>query len=343
MNKDNSLLVSICIPSYNRPNTLKILLESIDINCKNDFEIVICEDYSPQREIINKIVNEYCINYKVRVKYFENENNLGYDKNLKRLINKANGEFIIFMGDDDIFIKENLKDYFEFLKTNKHLGYILRAYQKLYPSGDLEIFRYYDRDMFFEPGYETYVRLFRKAIFISGFTIKREFVLPYLVDIFDGTLLFQLYLLAEITLKYPSGFCNVFLTREIPKNTIPFFGSSEAESKYFSPGEPTISNSINFIKGFFKISKYIDLKYNLTSTKYIRKDISKYSFRLLSVQRGKGIIHFLNYIYLLIRDLQLNKTIYFYLYAILLLLFNVDNCDRLLIFIKNRLGKIPEL
>ena len=108
-------LISICIPSYNRPEELYRLLKSIDSKENNKFEIVICEDKSPKREEINKIVNKYISENNFDVKYYENDINLGYDKNIKELIRKASGDFIVFMGDDDTFIPKAFDKLIVFL------------------------------------------------------------------------------------------------------------------------------------------------------------------------------------------------------------------------------------
>ena len=42
-------IVSICIPSFNRPDQLIELLRSVDCN-PTKIEIIICEDYSQKRK-----------------------------------------------------------------------------------------------------------------------------------------------------------------------------------------------------------------------------------------------------------------------------------------------------
>ena len=49
--------LSICIPSYNRAQFLKPLLDSIICQTYQNFEIIICEDLSPQREEIKNIID----------------------------------------------------------------------------------------------------------------------------------------------------------------------------------------------------------------------------------------------------------------------------------------------
>ena len=51
----HSPFLSICIPSYNRPNELCNLLASIDCN-PTDVEVVICEDLAPKRADVRAVV-----------------------------------------------------------------------------------------------------------------------------------------------------------------------------------------------------------------------------------------------------------------------------------------------
>ena len=54
-------LISICIPSYNRPVELLRLLDSIDCNF-SDIEIVIREDFSPSRLKIRSVIKKFTKN-----------------------------------------------------------------------------------------------------------------------------------------------------------------------------------------------------------------------------------------------------------------------------------------
>ena len=47
-------------------------------------------------------MREYESRYPGKLRYFENEENLGYDGNIRNLVNRAEGEFCFFMGNDDI-------------------------------------------------------------------------------------------------------------------------------------------------------------------------------------------------------------------------------------------------
>ena len=82
-------LFSVCIPAYNRAHHLGDLLESILAQDFHDFEVVICEDKSREREQIAAIARDYQSRYPEVLRYFENEENLGYDANVRKLVEKA--------------------------------------------------------------------------------------------------------------------------------------------------------------------------------------------------------------------------------------------------------------
>ncbi|MDQ7083788.1 MAG: glycosyltransferase family 2 protein [Sulfurovum sp.] len=337
----NNKLVSICIPSYNRPKELYRLLESIDSQQIDKIEIIICEDKSLHREEITKVVHHFMSESTYEVKYFENNSNLGYDKNLKELISKANGNFVVFMGDDDTFIPQVLDKLISFLEDHTNIGYVLKSHQYIFKDGRIEKFRYFDSNQLFSKGEETYVQLFRKSVFLSGFIINRHYIQDLLIDDFDGTLLFQLYLLAEVSLQYDCAYFDVPLT-QAKEEGLPFFGNSESEKALYTPGVITIENSINFLKGFVQITSFIDTKYHLKSTPKIKRDMSKYFYHNLSIQRDKGLKEFFRYISEL-NKLGFNITIYYYIYLISLTLFGKKICDSIIVFLKRILGKTPKL
>ncbi len=338
----NQYLISICIPSYNRPKELKRLLESIDSTQTGLIQVVICEDKSPKREEVREIVSGFQKLSKYAVKYIENEINLGYDRNLKALIQNADGEYIMFMGDDDMYISGALDKYIDFLKTNRDCGYVLRSYRNIYKDGSIEYFRYFNDSKRFEASVETYINLFDKSVFISGFCIKREYALPFLTDKLDGSLLFQLYLLAEVCIRYPSVYCDIPLTQALIGDAIPMFGSSETEKDLYTPGTITIENSVNFLKKYFEVIEYIDKNNNINALPIIKKNMSKYSYPSLSIQREKGRKEYNRYISEL-RKIGFDSSVYFEIYNIGLLIFGKKRCDKIIRLIKRILGRRPNL
>jgi abequosyltransferase len=334
-------LISICIPAYNRPDELYRLLNSIDSKQIEKIEIIICEDKSPKRNQINQIVSQFIDESDTELKYFENQVNLGYDRNLRELIKESSGKFIVFMGDDDTFVPNALDKLINFLSKNEEIGYVLKSHNYYFSNGKVENFRYFDGDRFFPAGENTYIELFRKSVFISGFVIQRNYIQNYMVDEFDGTLLFQLYILSEVALKYQCAYFDTPLT-QAKEGGIPFFGSSESEKGLYTPGDITINNSINFLKSFFKITKFIDKKYSLSSTAIIKKDMSKYFYPSLAIQKHRGLKEFYKYIKEL-GKIGFNCTIYYYIYIIMLVFFGKNICDGAIVLLKRIIGRTPRL
>ena len=113
---DRSFFVSICIPSYNRPDELKRALESIDAKKHaNDIQIVVCEDFAPKRADVRAVVEQFTASSKYTVKYVENEVNYGHGKNWRQCSWQADGEYLIYMGDDDAFVEGALDLYIDWL------------------------------------------------------------------------------------------------------------------------------------------------------------------------------------------------------------------------------------
>jgi glycosyltransferase involved in cell wall biosynthesis len=111
--KDIFPLVSVLIPTYNRPEFFQLALESVLKQTYKNIEILIGDDST--NDDTETIINEnYLIRYP-QIKYYRNKTNLGQFENDLALFNRANGDFINFLMDDDLFKPnkiENMMNYF---------------------------------------------------------------------------------------------------------------------------------------------------------------------------------------------------------------------------------------
>ena len=337
---DSQFLISICIPSYNRPSGIERLLRSIDSKYHDEIEIVICEDNAPKRLDVREVVENFKKHSKYRTKYFENPHNYGHGRNMRECILQSDGEYIMFMGDDDMFIPNKFDDFYNFVHKHMNIGYFLRSYAEIKENKKVLNYRYYSSDMLFEPGVESYVQLFGKSVSMSGFTIKREYVTDITIDIFDDTLLYQLYLVAEVSLNHPSMYFNTPFTYVVSDGGT-YFGVNEKEKGKYVVGVK-VSDNINYIVGRYKITEYIDAKYNIASTLSIKDDTSRYCFYILAESRKYGIDHFRKQRKLFI-DAELNTTIYFYIYYYALLFGGRDICITIINLIKKVVGRRLDL
>lgn len=335
---EDKYFISICIPSYNRPTTIVRLLKSVDVSNPQEVEVVICEDKSPKREEVREAVSAFKKTASFSVKYIENPENFGFDKNWRELSLQASGKYLLYMGDDDSFIPGQLDVFIQWLKDHPEPCYILRSYIRRYgENGDkVEFFRYYDNDKFYEAGVEGYKAFFMKSISMSGYTIKRSCSLEFLDENINDTLLYQLYLLGAVCLHYSSAYCNTPCAMLISDQK-QLFGNSKVEKGMYTPGEG-VSTNLNFFKSYFKIAEYLDAKYNIKVADSIKKEYSKYSFYAMSGKRKFGLKVFNEHVKQL-RSIGLDSSAYFNIYYCGLVLFGVKPCIWLIRTIKRIKGR----
>ncbi len=137
MNEKNPPLVSILIPTYNRPHYFKIALESALAQTYSNIEIIIGDD-STNDETATLIREQYLPNYK-NITYIRNTPTLGQFHNDLMLIEKSNGEYINFLMDDDVFYKHKIQKmmtYFE-QDPNKNLALVTSYRVRIDDHGNL--------------------------------------------------------------------------------------------------------------------------------------------------------------------------------------------------------------
>lgn len=335
--------ITVCVPAYNRPEVLPALLESILCQDYNRFEIVISEDASPARAEIHAIVTRYAERYSGIIRYHENEKNLGYDGNLRQLVSLARGEYCLFMGNDDLLAPGALAAVAGAAERHPDVGVVLRSYATFEDTPDnlVQVFRYFDRELFFPAGPETIVTMFRRSVVISGLVVHRETAQRYATDRFDGSLLYQLYLVGNI-LADMNGVSLPDILALYRLGGVPDFGNSASEKGRFVPKQQTPESSLVFMRGMLDIARDIESKRGLLVFKGIFRDIGNYSYPILSIQARQPLGVFLKYCYGLAR-LGFWKNSMFYVYALALLVLGARGSDWIIGFIKRKLGRTPVL
>lgn len=335
-------LLSICVPSYNRPRQLGELLASID-GPPDELEIVIAEDHAPERMAVRAIVAAYAAASGYATHYHENPVNLGYDGNLRRLIECAQGDYVLFMGDDDRFVPGALTEFIAFLKQHRDMPYVLRTYLTEHPNGRTEYFRYLPTTTLLSHGVATVSWLFKRSVTICGFTIARAEALKFATADLDGTLLYQVYLMAQVCLRQESIYCEIPVAHAVQsyREDKPMFGAAAAEQGRYTGGGVSLCNSINFTKAYFEVTKYLDNQHGTDLTQRVRVDLSKYSYPFLSIQRKRGIPDFLRYARRLEVEAGFGCTPFYYVYKWALVVLGEKVCDRAIVLIKRALGHTP--
>jgi abequosyltransferase len=337
-------LLSICIPSYNRPEQIAKLLASVDGDPAK-IEIVVCEDHAPRRTEVRQSVDDFAQASRYPLRYFENDRNLGFDGNLRRLIEVAEGAYVTFMGDDDLFIAGALDKFIGFVEEHLSVKYFLRSHIAIHSNGNVETFRYLPASRLIPPGEESVAWLFKRSVTICGFTIDRDAARAVATDDLDGTLLYQVYAMAEVCLNHESMYCDIPLVQAVQsfRGDNPGFGSSAAERGRYTPGKISADNSINFTKAYFEVTGYIDKRHGTTLTPRVRKILSTFAYPFLSIQRKRGFLEFLRYAGRLERECGFACTPYYYVYKWGLAILGESACDWLITKIKGTVGYTPML
>ena len=123
------MLLSICIPTFNRAEKLDNCLNSILISkqlCK-DHDLEICFSDNDSNDNTKNVVDSY--KSKLNINYFKNSKNLGFAKNAINVVGLARGEYSWIVGDDDLILPETLRVLFQILQSNLNIEiFFLNSY-----------------------------------------------------------------------------------------------------------------------------------------------------------------------------------------------------------------------
>lgn len=123
-------LVSILIPTYNRPHYLDLALESVLQQTYSNLEILIGDD-STNEETAHLVQKKYLQKYQ-DITYIKNPSTLGQFHNSLMLFERAKGIYINFLMDDDLFFPEKIQKMIEhFLTDFNEKITIVTSYRKL--------------------------------------------------------------------------------------------------------------------------------------------------------------------------------------------------------------------
>jgi len=128
----NNILLSICIPTYNRKKYLVDLLPSLIYECnkadnnKNIIEIIVSDNASTDETqlYLNTIKD-------ARFHVYRNSTNIGPNANYIRLANYAKGKYMWLFGDDEIILPNKLGRVIKELALEKYSLLILYSFKSL--------------------------------------------------------------------------------------------------------------------------------------------------------------------------------------------------------------------
>ncbi|MEQ8625757.1 MAG: glycosyltransferase [Vicingaceae bacterium] len=121
-------LISVVIPTYNQTNFIDETLRSVISQSYKNLQIIVADDCSTDGTVDK--LKQY-VAQDQRIELLLSEVNLGIPTNFNRAFDACTGEFVAFLGGDDIMLPEKLETQVRFLKENKE--YVL-------VQSDMELF-----------------------------------------------------------------------------------------------------------------------------------------------------------------------------------------------------------
>ncbi len=119
--------ISVLMPVYNpEEDYLREAIESIQNQTYSDFEFIIINDGSTNNT--KQVILSYDDS---RIKYFENEENLGLIKTLNRGLGLAAGQYIARMDADDISLPERFAKQVDYLDKNEDIDVLGTWFKKI--------------------------------------------------------------------------------------------------------------------------------------------------------------------------------------------------------------------
>ena len=118
----NEPKVAICIPTYNRADSLENCLNSIAIASKHyigRFEVCVSDNGSSDRtsDVIENAKKFFDINH------HKNDTNLGITRNFLKVVSMAKSEFIWLIGDDDLLLPDSFNRLLPLLDENEDIDF----------------------------------------------------------------------------------------------------------------------------------------------------------------------------------------------------------------------------
>lgn len=136
MENNNSVLLSICIPTYNGVDylieNLSVLIPQI-ITSKYGVELIISDNGTPANKFGE--LKNFLEQWDVCVKLFHHEDNIGGRANFAYAVKQAVGTYVFLLGDDDILNPNILEIIYPFIEKRK---YSLVHFNYLYADASLQ-------------------------------------------------------------------------------------------------------------------------------------------------------------------------------------------------------------
>lgn len=224
MNKNISdTLVSIGIPTYNRPDELDQCLQLIRKQTHKNIEIIVSDNASSKSPQIEKIVNRHQLQDS-RIVFFQQKDNIGSIGNFEFVLEKASAEFFMWAADDDELELTYIEQLLPVLQKNNDYGFVVSGYDVVDKMSQPPIRSDFTRYLNDIPGESAYVRMknyIRQPDYCGKSKIlwslhRTELVKQAFKDVFNGLEMRDDTTWAELPVEFRLlGMCNLAVVEDV--------------------------------------------------------------------------------------------------------------------------------
>lgn len=193
------MLISICIPQYNRSRHLLAVLDSIRAQDYPEIEVVISDDCSSDDSatVIPEYISRFSSESQVRFRYLRHDRNLGYDANLRASLAAASGDYLFILGNDDALAQTSTLSMLA--QTLEALGKPNIVVGNYHPYNHPEqVVRRATATAVLGTGPDVALKTYRLFSFVAGILLRRDAFHVHNTDQCDGSVYVQMYLGARI-------------------------------------------------------------------------------------------------------------------------------------------------
>lgn len=310
----NKKILSICITSYNRPHQLERCLRSIETSEPSSIELLVSEDCSPSKDKIIEIVLSFAVTSTFAVRLNTNPTNLGYDRNFHAAISLAEGEYILFITDDDAILPGAVDALLKQLQTN----HVDAAFTPYFDRTEGVNKRKFNGTYKIAPGIQSVAKHLYDSILLSGLVFRRSAVPEYDPQKFVGLIYSQVFVFISILYERGGHYLDVPLVDYIGDGENGF-GKNEGERKneLLANRKHYLSN-LEYNKRLLIIVNYFDSRYMERLFDFFSKEYSLRSVTGMSYAVSFGRSALSDY-WIALRQTGLRLSVLPYIYYALLM------------------------
>lgn len=169
--------ISVCVPTFNRPDTLRQLIYSFLEQDYKIKELIISDDST------NHLVEETVKSFKNKsLLYYKNTPSLRFATNLITSIKRASGDYVVILGDDDVFLNKSvLSKYVRTFEKYPNVGFIYGNLVQFSNKLEIEyIITNFSKDTLYRKNEDAMKNIWTRSIFIGGIGLRNTNDLPKL-------------------------------------------------------------------------------------------------------------------------------------------------------------------